>query len=349
MTLEGNTGAPKRLWVKARQPGGAPCAPSAASDSGRALTLSGDESELYLTEYTNVADYYGVSVNGNFAIAQAGRWTGPVGPLMFCFWLAPNSGDAAAPFTQVVTFRQSSGSVSPSISPLGLLTKQNATVTVSGSTEAPGDVWAKVRPAGGSPCAPTFTADTGQELVEGADVEGAFSQTAPFSTETPGEYLLCAWLTHRDSSEMISGPQPSSFTVTKPCVVPKVKAGSTVTQVTTRLKTAGCSAGAWRRKASRKYSRGRIIGLDERPGTSLASGSPVGLVVSAGPPCLVPKVKSGVRLGSAKAQLRAAGCRPGKVRFARSSRPRGTVVRFAPRSGARLAPRAKVVILLARR
>jgi beta-lactam-binding protein with PASTA domain len=71
-------------------------------------------------------------------------------------------------------------------------------------------------------------------------------------------------------------------------------------------------------------------------------------VFSAGASCRVLALKPRTRLATAKARLRAAGCTVGRVRAIRSSRRAGIVMAYGPRSGTRLAPSAKVAIVVSR-
>jgi Tol biopolymer transport system component len=65
-------------------------------------------------------------------------------------------------------------------------------------------------------------------------------------------------------------------------------------------------------------------------------------------PCLVPRVV-GRRLRTARTRIRRAHCSVGRVRHARSTRPRGRVIRQKPRAGARLRHGARVNIVVSRR
>ena len=66
------------------------------------------------------------------------------------------------------------------------------------------------------------------------------------------------------------------------CTVPKVRRGTKLGEVKRRLREAGCRPGAVSRKAHRKVAKGTLIRLDPRPGTVLAVGSEVGIVLSKG-------------------------------------------------------------------
>lgn len=63
--------------------------------------------------------------------------------------------------------------------------------------------------------------------------------------------------------------------------------------------------------------------------------------------CKVPNL-AGQRIGPARSLLRRAGCSAGSVRYARSKRPRGRVVRQAPRKGLRLCAGVRVNVVVSR-
>lgn len=209
--LAGNTGTEKRIYVKYRAPGGAACAPSASSDSG-------DNDEL-VYDFDN-ENHYGGRVNGNFDLRSTGVWDSP-GEVLFCIWLASASDEPVTPISQIVTFRAATGSISGSVSPANPLPGQEATVTITGASEAPERVYATVRPAGGAPCAATYDADSGTGVVSGTSVNGTFSVQGTMTLEDAGQYQLCLWLAgSSDDASPTSGPQPVMFTVGAPAPAP---------------------------------------------------------------------------------------------------------------------------------
>jgi|GEM_PF-2290251 len=336
-TVAGNSAVSKELYVRFRPAGGAPCAPSASSDAG-----SNDWGSFSGDSFT------GASVNGDFIRRKTGVWHTP-GSFMFCIWLASSSSAPVTPITQVVTFRSPTGTISGSVAPVTPLAGQVATVTVTGSSEAPKYVYASIRPAGGAPCATSYSADSGQSLMNGRSVNGAFTEQATTTQSTAGSYLICLWLADSSSDGApVAGPQPATFTVIAPCVVPALPRFTALAPYLTALTAANCVAGAQRHTPSITYPRGTIIKATPGPGTTLAPGAPVALLISRGKSCRVPAARPGMRLSAARARLRAAGCVPGSVRNVRSNRRRGTVVRFTPPSGRTLSPRAVVGIRLSR-
>lgn len=256
-TLSGTSAAPKKVYAKYRRPGGAPCAPSAATDSG----------EILQVDYNS---FWSISVNGSFSIARAATWDNP-GTWVFCYWLSENVDAISSPFTQTITFRAPSGTITATVNPVTPSINQTATVTVSGTTEAPAYVYAAVRPAGGAPCAPTYAADSGTGLISGRSVNGAFSVTETMTQSTAGDYVLCLWLAQSTTDTAPSaGPQPQPFTVLGPKpVVVKTKVPTSTTlrrrgaRYSGRISTsANCIAGrtvVLRRVGSGVKSFGRAL------------------------------------------------------------------------------------------
>jgi hypothetical protein len=337
--VSGNTTAAKRVYIRYRAPGGAPCAPSASSDAG----------DNGFTDFSGTGDQFnGAAVNGDFTLRKTGRWLRP-GTFMFCIWLADSESAVTTPIRQDVTFRAATGAISGSVAPVNPKPGESATVTITGASEAPKRVYAEIRPAGGPPCAISATADSGRRLVDGTSVNGSFTLTATARESTPGEYLVCMWLADSEGDTApVAGPQPASFTVQRPCIVPRVSGGSSLSAAQSALIGANCTMGAARYVASVRYRRGTVVRLSPRAGTSLDPQAAVRPVVSTGRPCVVPKAPRGVSLAAARRRLRAAGCTTGRVRYVRSARRAGTLVSFGPRSGKRLSSRATVVIRISR-
>lgn len=216
-TVSGTSSVPKRLFVKYRAPGGAPCAPSAYEDTG---------------SYGPFWD--GDSVNGAFSFQLAHTWQTP-GTFNFCFWLATNSETIATPFTQTITFRGPTGTITATLSPPVPTIAQSVSFAVTGASETPARVYAKIRPGGGAGCAPTAYGDSGSDLIDGERVDGAFSLPATSSFATPGEYLLCLWLARSsDDPSPIAGPQPQPFTVAAPPPVSRISSATTIRRTGSR-------------------------------------------------------------------------------------------------------------------
>lgn len=200
-TVSGKAGTSEHLYIKHRAAGGGACAPSAFTDSGTWLDAS----------------FYGQPVNGSFSLQRVLTWRSP-GAWTFCFWLA---GDETAvpptPLTQTITFRPSAGTIGATITPATPRPGEQAELTVAGSSEAARRVYAKLRLADGTSCAPSYDADPGGSLFDGWSVDGAFSLNATYTQARAGQYLICLWLAgSSDDTLPIGGPQQQTFAVAKP-------------------------------------------------------------------------------------------------------------------------------------
>jgi hypothetical protein len=278
-TLSGTASAPEQAFVKYRGSGGAPCAPNAEEDTGR--TLSG---------------FYRVDVEGTYKISNVMTWEPPA-TVMFCIWLAKGEREIVSPITQTITFRSPRGTISATVNPLTPTPGQQATVTVTGSSEAPERVYAKIRSAGGAPCAPTYEADSGGNLINGQSVNGSFSTQATTTQSKAGQYLICLWLAGSgNETPVIAGPQPETFTVASPtpppppppppppCVVPSFNSRMHLSTVERRISAAHCRVGKISYSSSERYRHGAVIKLSHRSGTKLSSNAAVGVLVSSGRP-----------------------------------------------------------------
>jgi hypothetical protein len=282
-TVSGNVAVPKKLYVKYRGPGGAPCAPNAESDTGAYLD----------GEYSWNSTFYGAGIEGAFSIHEVITWHSP-GPTVFCIWLAENEKEITTPITQTITFRSPGGTITATVNPAEPVPGQEATVTVTGASEAPEKVYAKIRAAGGASCAPTFEADSGAPLIEGEGVNGSFSTQAKTAVLKAGQYLVCLWLASGpNETPAIAGPQPETFSVGSPppppppppapsCVVPHAVSGVSLKTIERRLVAAHCGVGRVRYAFSAHRRRGTVISLSVRSGTLLAARFPVGVLVSLG-------------------------------------------------------------------
>jgi hypothetical protein len=198
-TISGTASAGKYLYVKHRPVGGAPCAPSAYSDSGRLTT-----------------GFYGSSAADSFAIQRVWTWDAP-GNWTFCMWLASSETAITTPIAQTITFRTPGAQVGVSLRPSVPKVGERAQVTIAGATEAPRRIWAKVRPGPGAACAPTYDLDSGQSLIDGWDADGAFDAKRYTTQSSPGQYLICAWLAGSSFDPWpVAGPQALAFNVVTP-------------------------------------------------------------------------------------------------------------------------------------
>ncbi|HEX7298624.1 MAG TPA: hypothetical protein VF257_06435 [Solirubrobacteraceae bacterium] len=199
-TVSGSaSGAGKHLYIKHRAAGGAACAPSAYTDSGTFLDAS----------------FYGVPVTGAFSLQRILTWRAP-GTWMLCFWLATDETAIATPATQTITVRTPAANIGATVSPNPVRAGDRARIAVAGTTEAPRRVYAKIRPADGPSCGPSFDADPGGEMVDGWSVDGAFSIDAYVNDPVVGRYLVCMWLAgSSDDGAPVAGPQAQIFDVVR--------------------------------------------------------------------------------------------------------------------------------------
>jgi hypothetical protein len=197
VTVSGTASTGEFLYVKHRAAGGAPCAPSAFTDSGTWVDPA----------------FYGVAVNGPFSVQRILTWRAP-GTWTFCFWLADNETELTTPMTQTITVRSATGSIGASMSPDPPRAGDVASIIVAGSSEAPREVFAKIRRADGGSCGPTFDTDPGGAMIGGWSVDGAFSIKANVNDPVAGDYLVCMWLAGSSSDATpVAGPQAQTFTV----------------------------------------------------------------------------------------------------------------------------------------
>jgi hypothetical protein len=198
-SISGTAAAGENLYVKHRPAGGAPCAPTAYNDSGRLST-----------------GFYGLAVSGSFDVQRVWTWDAP-GAWTFCLWLASSETTITTPIAQTISFRTPGGQIGASVAPRVPRTGRRAVVTIAGTTEAPRRIWAKLRPASGAPCAPTYDLDPGLSLIDGWDADGAFDAKRYTTQSTPGQYRICSWLAGSSFDPWpIAGPQDTTFTVVPP-------------------------------------------------------------------------------------------------------------------------------------
>jgi hypothetical protein len=181
-------------------------------------------------------------VTGPFSFQRVMTWDAS-GAWSFCSWLAQSDSAIVVPLTQTIVFRPPTGTIDATISPLVPKPDQYAKVAISGTTEAPARVFAKVRAAGGTPCAPTYDADPGTVLRNGQDVEGTYATFPQTSQSTVGQYVICMWLMGAPpDTALIAGPKARVFSVVQPRAV------------ASRLSALNCRTG----HTIRKFRAGRV-------------------------------------------------------------------------------------------
>lgn len=210
-SVSGDASLPEQVFVKFRPIGGAPCAPNAESDSGSTSVEPFGQSLAY-----------GPYVNGLFNLQGVGTWQSP-GTYMFCIWLPQSEPyeeadkEITTPISQTIAFRSPRGTISGTVSPANPRPGQRATLTVTGASETPEQVFARIRPAGGASCAPAYEADSGESLLSDQQVNGSFGLQATVTQSRAGRYLVCLWLADSSSATpAVAGPQPLTFTVGAP-------------------------------------------------------------------------------------------------------------------------------------
>lgn len=173
---------------------------------------------------------------------------------------------------------------------------------------------------------------------------GLKAQTQPRVDETaPAGQVLAL-------GDGTSGRLPKASTVSlvvssgpAPRPVPANLVGAAEAQARALLADAQLTAGPNSRGYSDTVPPGRVMAASPAPGTPLARGSAVTLVISQGPELVgVPRVTSAGTIGAAIAILQQAGLAPGNVSGPATGRPRST----SPAAGQRVKRGSRVNIIL---
>jgi hypothetical protein len=342
-TVSGTTAGSEGIFIAYRQLGGPACAPTFDTDQGKQFEDFGDE-------YNSSGNPPTHTVNGAFNFQTASYWTTP-GTFTFCIWFAASGSTISTPITQTITFRKPAGTITATISPVTPTPNEQATVTVTGTSEASQNVYATIDVAGGAGCAPTYATDPGSSLIDGQSVDGPFSIPETVTEDNAGNYIVCLWLASSDSDTTpVAGPQPEPFTVAvppPPCTVPKLPAHTSLASAKSRIAASHCAVGTEALASSLTVPNGDVIALSPSSGT-LAPGATVNLVVSSGkPPCVVPVAKSS--LSATERAVKAAYCTVGRLLHVHNAHvAKGRVVRVSPAPGTRLAFDAAVNITISK-
>jgi hypothetical protein len=184
------------------------------------------------------------------------------------------------------------------------------TVSFDGSAtpfDSSGDMptlYALVRRANGMACQPTFGQD--QQVAGSDDVtvlaqgggagpgdvsDGTFTAADTY-TPAAGSYTICAWLESDNGDQAGSGDVASQVvtatatarfaTPSVPvCVVPKYRS-ATLRRVKSRLRAASCRIGRIVYRRDRSVSRGQVIHLSARSGSSHPDRTKITITVSKG-------------------------------------------------------------------
>jgi len=200
-TVSGSSSTSLRLYIKSRAADGTSCGTVPISEPGRWLSgFAGDP-----------------LVNGSFGFQRVITWDAS-GPYLFCSWLAASDSSIVFPMTQTIVFRPPGGAIDlAGVSPAVPKPDQYFKLTLGGTTEAPARVYAKIRRAGGRPCADRYENDTGTSLRNGEDVEGPFSTYPQAVEHNPGRYLVCMWLMGAPNDPaVIAGPTSREIQIVQP-------------------------------------------------------------------------------------------------------------------------------------
>jgi hypothetical protein len=324
-----------RLVVTFKSAGGRACAANPDADGGTWVIDSDDH-----------AGPFSKSVNQMFN--QAGSY-------LLCGWLQDEatSGAPVVASTALV-FGVRPPHLSLSIAaPSVVAPNQTFQIITTAQAEVDRQVDVLAVPDTGRGCPANSPAATGSTtVVDSWNVTGGpTTRTTNQSFDAAGGYLLCGYVYQNSTTPEATAVSPFSVVAPVPapssCVVPPLDAGTSLTTTTRRLTAAHCSAGPVTLAASSRYKRGTVVRLAAKTGGSLPAGSAVGLIISDGPACVVPRIRAGSSLTTAEKQLTKSHCSFGGTRHAANRRYRhGTVLWLSSKPGEKLAPRTKVRVTL---
>jgi hypothetical protein len=340
------------LTATLKPTGGQECGANYQADT------SAGGSTVFFNESPGLPDGpFSVSVNHTFENA---------GSYLLCGWLndEAQAGDpVVATARLIIVVRPPHLALSVS-APASVATGQTFQVVTTAQAEVERTVEVFVLPSTGRGCPANASAASGTSGVLGVDFPahysedwsvdgGPFSETTNESLNGAGQYLVCAYVQYQSDQSPPEITASASITVVAPpppCIVP------TYSSLVTKQKTAeaairasGCALGTVRHVASRTVRAGYVIGLSAPVGRHLPAASAVAIVVSTGPPCVVPRVSPGTALSIAERRLSANHCSVGKLSTTRSRRYRhGRVLHFGARAGQVLPSHAPIAIVVAR-
>jgi hypothetical protein len=326
-----------QLWVRVKPSGGEGCAANPTADKGE---------QILVTDTTPESNPYSTSTNHTFQAA---------GSYLLCGWLVK----AGSPETSLVStsttipVRRPHLSLSISVPPR-VLPGQTFQIATTAQAETSRQLWEYLAPYTGDPCPANAAAAaraSGATTVLGAwnVTGGPFTESINETLTSTGTYLICAYFEYpeRESApEAATSAQTIIASPPPPCVVPKFRSGASLASVEQKIRAAHCTVGKISSAASTTVPRGGVVSLSPAPGKTLTAGTAVRIVTSAGRPCIVPVVRSGTSLAQAERQIVAADCTVSTSRVSSRRVRHGRVVGVAPRPHTRLAPRARVKILI---
>ena len=352
LTISGNSDFDQRLYAKARPADATPCAARASDDPGRSFRVVGSEIKYATTATagtTPTTETYNSPIPvGAFSRSLTGKWDEGPGTFRFCVWLAGNPDEAALVAQQDITVRKPNATLTVAASSGRVDQGKSLPVTATGTVEAASELRAKLRPAGEGPCAATFAESSGStRAFSPATVPaGAFTATETIGGLPLGDYVLCTWIT--SAGITVAGPQPTTFSVVPPCIVPSIAIGTPLSTAVSALVASACTAGKQVRVAQDRVRKGLALGFLKSPGSRLPNGAPVDISVSTGKPCIAPLLKRGTKLRVALRKLRAGNCTVGKITRVRSKARRGTFVRFRVTPESRRPSKMKVGVVVSK-
>jgi hypothetical protein len=286
------------------------------------------------------------------------------GSYLLCGWLnddAQTGDPVVATASLTVTVRPPHLALSVS-APASVVAGQTFQLVTTAQTEVERTVQAFVLPNTGRGCpANASAAISTSGVIEIAfpvhgdywSVDGGpFSEIVNSTLSGAGQYLACAYVQYQSSQSPPEVAASAPITVVappSPCVVPTYSSSVTRQKAAEQaIRASGCALGGVKHVASRTVRAGYVIGLSAPTGKHLPPATAIAIVVSTGPPCVVPRVSAGTALSIAERRLSANHCAVGKISATRSKRyRRGRVLRFGARTGQVLPSHAPIPIVLA--
>lgn len=268
------------LEVTVKPSGGQGCATNASADSGQSLYFEN-------TFYTEGP----FSRSENYTFQAAGSY-------LICGWLNDDttSGDpvvASASLTVAVRAPHLALSIT---APATVRPKQTFQVLTSAQAEVERTVEEFILPNTGRGCA--ANSDAASSTSGGTPVYwparfgggwsvdgGPFSETVNESFSAVGSYLICAYVEYPSSSSPPEITANATVTAVAPpphCVVPRVRAGSTLSSTEALIRHAHCAVGHVHSTRSHRYRKGRVLRLSARAGEVLPFHTAVAIVVAGG-------------------------------------------------------------------
>jgi hypothetical protein len=338
-----------QLSVTVKPTGGQGCGANYQADA------SGGSSTVFFEESGFAEGPFSRSANHTFENA---------GSYLLCGWLNDNTqtnDPVVATASLTVTVRPPHLALSVS-APASVAVKQTFQLVTTAQAEVQRRVEAFMLPNTGRGCAANASAasvSSGVGFVEfpaqysddWAVVGGPFSETANESLASAGQYLVCAYVQYQSDQsppEIMASASITAVAPPPPCVVPAYSSSVTKQKAAEQaIAASGCALGAVRHVASRTVRPGYIISFSAAAGKHLPPATAIGIVVSTGPPCVVPHVSAGTAFSIAERRLSANHCSVGKISAMRSRRyHHGRVLRLGARTGQILPTHAPIAIIL---